>query len=157
MDAAGNTAASGGGQDGRTERQKRLDRCWKGGVPTRLGYYLAQVLANLLCVFHPDQESPRRVKGYTARLPTTDDEPVVDRPRKFSELQKAFMDVKFRIMRRRGQVESAMGPYASALMLVPYNDRIKKCDLGSISRSVSRPIPISTCLSHHMLSYAKLR
>jgi hypothetical protein len=62
-----------------------------------------------------------------ARIITTDDELMIDRPRRYSELQKAFMTAKFRkIMMRRDQIEPATGAYASALMLVPYKDRIDK-------------------------------
>lgn len=95
-----------------------------GETPTRYGYILAQTLANLIAIFHPDPENPRRMKGAMAKITTTDDVPVVDRPRRYSELQKAFMTAKFRIMKRRGQVEEAKGAYASALMLVPYQARI---------------------------------
>jgi hypothetical protein len=104
----------------------KLEALWEEGKPTRRGYLIAQCLANAICIFHPDPENPRRVKGFVGRLETTDEEPVIEKPRKSSELQKAFMDVKFKIMGRRGQVEPATGPYASALMLVPYNDRIQR-------------------------------
>ena len=105
-------------------RAEKMELCYQDGVPTRYGYIMAQALGNLINIFHPDPENPRRVKEVVTRIETTDDIPIIDRPRRYSDLQKAFMTAKFRVMKRRGQVEPAQGAYASALMLVPYQERI---------------------------------
>ena len=109
------------------DRERKVGQCYINGVPTEFGYTLAVALANLISIFHPDPENPRRVKGFEATIETTDNMPVIERQRGFSDLMKWFMTAKFRIMKRRGQVEDAKeGANASALMLVPYQKRIDK-------------------------------
>ena len=118
------TASTPGPETPEARRKRRIGFFRIEGIPTRFGYIMAQALANAIAIFHPDPENPRRVKGELARIVKTDDIPVIDRPRRYSELQKAFMTAKFRVMARRGQVEKGTGAYASALTLVPYQKRI---------------------------------
>jgi len=93
--------------------------------PTSFGYTLAQALAYMDAIYHPDPDRPERALGFITSITTTDDIPVRAGARKYNDVQKAFMTHKTRILLREGKVEVAKGAYASALVLVPYHDRIE--------------------------------
>jgi hypothetical protein len=107
-------------------RQGRLDQCWDTeGRPTKFGYTLAQALAYLKAIYHKDPDRPQRAKGFKTSITTTDDIPVRAGARKYNDIQKAFMTHKARRLIREGKAEQAKGAYASALVLVPYHNRIE--------------------------------
>jgi transposase InsO family protein/cbb3-type cytochrome oxidase subunit 3 len=77
-------------------------------------------------IYHPDPENPKLAKGEICYIEVTDDKPIIARPRRYNWVQKAFLTAKTSIMIRQGKLEISEGDYASALVLVPYEDRIKK-------------------------------
>ena len=108
------------------KRQGRLDQCWDAeGKPTKFGYTLAQALAYLKAIYHKNPDKPQRAKGFKTSITTTDDIPVRAGARKYNDIQKAFMTHKTRRLIKEGKAEQAKGAYASALVLVPYHDRIE--------------------------------
>lgn len=108
-----------------SEVVKVLRKCFRGDQYTRYGILLANALGRAKAHCQKDPERPSPVVGFEATIPTTDDRPIVARPRKLNEVQRVFLKQKIRQMRRRGQLEDATGEYSSALVLVPYHDRIK--------------------------------
>ena len=86
---------------------------------------MANALGRATVHCQKDPERPAPVKDFIATIPTTDDVPFVAKPRKYNDIQRAFLKHKIRIMRRRAQLEDATGGYSSALVLVPYQDRIQ--------------------------------
>ena len=102
-----------------------LRKCFQGDKYTRYGILLAMALGRAKAHCQKDPERPAPVVGFEATIPTTDDRPITAKPRKLNEVQRIFLKHKIRQMRRRGQLEDATGEYSSALVLVPYHDRIK--------------------------------
>ena len=87
---------------------------------------IAQALAHITSLFHPDPDNPPRVKGFLAEIETTDDVPIRVKARKFADVQKAYLRAMSRKLLTQGKWEISTGEYASGLVLVPYHERIKK-------------------------------
>ena len=75
---------------------------------------------------HPDPDNPKKLKNYQTSIRTTDEKPVLCRLWRYNDMEKAFMKAKARIGRWEQKVEPAEpGAWASALVLIPYRDRIE--------------------------------
>jgi hypothetical protein len=61
------------------------------GQPTEMAYLIAQALAHLAAIFHPDPDNPPTVRGFLAEIETTDDIPVRARAKKLADIQKAYL------------------------------------------------------------------
>ena len=108
-------------------RKERKQACLKDGEPTQFAFMLARCIAYMNAIIHPDPDNPRMLKDYETSIETLDEKPIIAKPRRYSEIQRAFMKAKARIGKREGKVEDAKpGGWASALVLVPYHDRIEK-------------------------------
>ena len=113
-------------EDMRVRREKRVKDFFVNGVATEMAYFVAQAICCITSYFHPDPDNPPTVKGFIAEIETTDNIPIVARARKFAEVQKAFLNAKTKELIRQGKLEKSTGDYASSLVLVAYDERIRK-------------------------------
>jgi hypothetical protein len=95
------------------------------GYKTERNLLLAQLVSVPNAIFHPDPENPKLAKDEICYIEVTDNKPIIARPRRFTWVQKAFLTAKTSIMIRQKKLEVSTGDFASALVLVPYEDRIK--------------------------------
>ena len=108
-------------------REGKWRICVKDGQPTQRAILLARCVAWANVLVHPDPDNPKKLRNYQTGIRTTDDKPVLCRPRRYNDVEKAFMKAKARIGKRERKVEPAEpGAWASALVLIPYRDRIEK-------------------------------
>jgi hypothetical protein len=91
-----------------------------------MAYFTAQAIATIEAYFHHDPDNPSIVKGFIAEIKTTDNIPVVARARTFAEMQKAFLNAETKELIMQGKLEKSTGDYASSVVLVPYEDRIRQ-------------------------------
>lgn len=98
----------------------------KTGINTERMTLLAQLLAVPDAIFHPDPDNPALARGEQCKIVINDLRPIICRPRRFSWFQKAFLEAKTSIMIKQGKLEECEGDFASALVLVAYDERIKK-------------------------------
>ena len=109
----------------RIRRAKRDEDMFSEGKPTEMAYMVAQAIAHLSAYYHRDPDNPPTVKGLVAEIETVDEVPVRAHARKLAEVQKAYVRAMTRGLIRQGKLEESHGEWASALVLVPYKDRIK--------------------------------
>ena len=86
----------------------------------------AQALANIDTYFFPNPRVAELARDVVAEIITTDERPMRCRPRKLSAVQQAFLQAKTNIMVRQGKLEDSHGQWSHGLVLVAYEDRIKK-------------------------------
>ena len=86
----------------------------------------AQALANIDIYFFSNPKVAELARDVVAEIITTDERPMRCRPRKLSAVQQAFLQAKTNIMVRQGKLEDRHGQWSHGLVLVEYEDRIKK-------------------------------
>jgi hypothetical protein len=96
------------------------------GYFTERNILLAQLVAVPNALYHPDPDNPKLAKGEICYITITDERPIITRPRRLTWVQKAFLTAKTSIMIKQGKLEPSEGDFASALVLVPYEERITK-------------------------------
>ena len=86
----------------------------------------SQALANIDVYFFADPEKADMAKDVVAEIRTTDEKAVRSRVRKFSIVQQAFLKAKTNLMERVGKLEESTSQWCHGLVLVSYDERIKK-------------------------------
>lgn len=86
----------------------------------------AQALANIDIFFFVDKDTADLAKDVIAEINTTDEKPMRCRPRKLSVVQQAFLQAKTGLMERVGKLEESNSQWCHGLVLVAYEERIKK-------------------------------
>ena len=108
--------------------RKEEEVCWQSNkIKAKDGKVMrAQALANIDAYFFPDPKVAELARDVVAEINTTDEKPMRCRPRKLLVVQQAFLQAKTNIMVRQGKLEESQGQWSHGLVLVAYEDRIKK-------------------------------
>ena len=94
--------------------------------PRQRPYIRAIVWANVDAYYHIDDEDPPTIPGVEMRIFTTTEQPIVSRRNQyFSPMEKAFLEVKCRVLERTNKIEESCSPYRAPLVLVQYPERVK--------------------------------
>ena len=83
-------------------------------------------LANIDTYFFSNPRVAELARDVVAEIITADERPMRCRPRKLSAVQQAFLQAKTKIMVRQGKLEDSHGQWSHGLVLVAYEERIKK-------------------------------